>query len=80
MKKSWMTNLVGYFGAIIIIASLVLVYLGKVDYTDVLAAGSGLGVILSTLNGFLAKDSDTLSEKSNILDPDKDDGRLPPKS
>jgi len=71
-NKSWRTNIIALLGVIIIFTGIILVFLGKASFTEVLTAGGGLALVLSTINGYLSKDKQAShTYASRTLDPDK---------
>ena len=54
--KNWKTTAIGIIGTFMIIFAMILVYFGKATLTEVTTFGGSLGLILTTLLGFMAKD------------------------
>ncbi len=56
-NKSWRTNIIAALGGAIVIIGLILVYLEKATFTEIFQAAGGIGLVLSIVSSYLAKDA-----------------------
>ena len=68
MKKNWKTSLMGVIGILFILIALALVYFGKATLSEVATFGGSMGLILTTILGFLSKDYNVSGGSKNISD------------
>lgn len=57
-NKSWKTNIVALFGAIIAVVALLLVFMEKATLEQAAMYTGGLSTILQTISSYLSKDKD----------------------